>query len=150
MRPATKVHPISLTVDRNPLVRDAQDNPDLLFFTHPTERRDGLCTRHLDSLYLKVGLSEFAHLLLNFGQVVDGQRPGGRKIVEKAVFDRWPDSYLSARVKSLYRLRHQVGSRMAQHVDTVGTVGCDRFDHSILLKCAVQIDQLAIDAGGND
>ena len=43
-----------------------------------------------------------------------------------------------------------MGGRMTQHVESVGTVGFDRLDRGVLLDGTVEIDQLAIEAHGDD
>src|SRR6266851_7104636 len=103
MGSATQIHPIALPIDRNALLWNSLDNFDLVLFAHALEGRDSLFTRHFDSFDFKVGFDEFAHLLLNFRQVVNCERPWRRKIVIKAVLDRRPDRDLGARVQSLYR-----------------------------------------------
>ena len=50
------------------------------------------------------------------------------EVVEKTVFDSWPDRHLRAGKQGLDRLRHQVGGRMANDLDTLGTVGQHRLD----------------------
>ena len=43
-----------------------------------------------------------------------------------------------------------MGGRMAQHVESFGAVGLDRLERGVILDRAAQIDQLAVEARGDD
>ncbi len=132
MRSAAEIHPVALLVNRNLLpFRDAAQDFDLVMLSHPLEGLDRFGARHLDPLNLEVGLRQFAHLLLDLRQILQRERMRRGEVVEKSVLDSRPDRHLRAGEQGLDRLRHQMGGRMANDLDALGTVGQHRLDRRI-------------------
>ena len=117
---------------------------------HRGETLDRLGARDLDPLDLEIGLRQLAHLRFDLRQILDRERSGRREVIEESVLDRRADRHLRAGVEALHRLGHQMGGRMAQHVEPLGAVGLDRLDRSVILDRAAEIDQLAVEARGDD
>ena len=65
---------------------------------------------------------DLAHPLLDLGQVFGGQRTRQIEVIIETIFDRRSDGHLRAGKKILHGLGHKVSSRMAQDIQTFGTI----------------------------
>ena len=114
MRAATQIHPASLAVEADGLVRgDAGDDLGLVVLAQPFEERHGLIARHLATLDPQISLGEFAHLRLDGGEVLGRERTLVGEVVIEAVFDDRTDGDLRLGEERLRRLREQMRGRVA-------------------------------------
>ena len=132
MRAATQIHPASLAVEADGLVRgDAGDDLGLVVLAQPFEERHGLIARHLATLDPQISLGEFAHLRLDGGEVLGRERTLVGEVVIEAVFDDRTDGDLRLREECLRRLREQMCGRVADHLERVRVFVGDDLEHRV-------------------
>ena len=99
VRPAAKVDPVALAVQRNRLRRrQVLDQLRFVFFAFGPEKGDGVVA--VDHLALKFGAAgdDLPHLCFDSRKILRRERLVAREIVVQAVLDRWPNGDLGARI----------------------------------------------------
>ena len=122
----------------------------LYFSPIAREFRDGFLARDFGPRDLVVGLRQLAHLRFDLRQILDRERRRGREVVEEAVLDDRTDRHLRAGIERLHRHRHQMRGRVTDYVEAFGRLGQHRLDRRVVIELARQIDDLAVDARGDE
>ena len=99
---------------------------------------------------LLVLVDDLEHHLFQGLEVFRGERLGDVEVEVEAVGDVGADAQLGVGAQLLHCLGHDVGGRVAQHVEAVRGIDGDAFDLGAFGKGLVQILQLAVDAGNDD
>src|SRR5262245_45184336 len=97
-----------------------------------------------------VGLCNFLHSRFDLLKLFRREGSVSFEIVVKAILDGGPNGDLSSWEETLNSLRHQMGSRMAQYIETVRAIDRHPRQGAIAVESATEIDGASIDLGGND
>ena len=142
VRAAAQVLEGALAVQRHIFVgRDAGDQLGLVGLAHALEVFDGgIAWQHAAHHRLVLG-GQFAHLLLDGGQVVGREGALVAEVVIKAVLDHRADGDLRVREQLLHRIGQQVGGGVADHLQPLRVLGGDDRQPGILRDRVAGVDQ---------
>src|SRR5690606_1924875 len=145
VRTAAEVDKFALAVKRQLFVaRNGLDDLNLVLLAHLFKHGDSIFTAHQLTGNSKVVFDDVLHATFNFFQILIRKRSFVGEIVIEAVLDHRTDGYLGFREQTLYSLRHQVGTGVANDVNAViVTISHDR-KINVLCDQIGRIYQLAI------
>ena len=145
MRAAAQVDEFALLIQRQDLVgRNVLDDAGLVLLTPRAEKGHRLVARHFAALHLQIVGDDLLHLVLDRLQIFGAKRLVAGKIVVEAIVDRRTDRDLGAREQALYRLRHQVCSRMTDDFHAFLVARGDDAQASIPVDPVAGIDHSSI------
>src|SRR4051812_18149943 len=140
---AAQIDEIALGIQRNGLVAWNRTNDlRLVFFTLLAKKIDCLVTTPYLPLDLDVTLGDFCHPLFDRHEVVRRERAFVGEIVVEAILDHGTDGDLRLRIKLFHCMSEQMGSRMAQDIDTFVVLVGDDLKISIMIDGETHIDQI--------
>ena len=120
----------------------------LVFFTHITEKHNGLITWHDRSRHRIIAFGDLAHPFLDLIKVILGESTFESEVVVEAVFNHWTNGHLGFRKQFFDGLRQQVRGGMPDDINAFRVaIGNDGY-FGILLDEIGSINQLAVDASG--
>ena len=102
---------------------------------------------HVLALVGQVLRLQLPHLLLDFFEILGGERLGPLEVVIKTVFDGGTDAELGFRKQFEHRGGQQVRRRMAIHFECLGILRGQDLQRGIRFERAVQVPQVAVDFG---
>src|SRR5262249_14389850 len=122
VRAAAEVDELALVIERDPVLRDALDDLDLVVLAERPKALDRVRLAHLLAPDRKVFLHDRPHRLLDARQILGGEAAGTAEVVVEAVLDHRTDRDLGLRPEALHRLCHQVGRRVPDDVEPLRRV----------------------------
>src|SRR5450830_1022489 len=108
MRSTAEVRERSLSVERDGRRRYFRKDLDLILVAAFLEEFDGLGYRLVLSAEMFAALGDLVHLLLDYSEIIGGQRLRHVDVVVKTSVDGWSDGKLGVRVELLDCLGHNV------------------------------------------
>ena len=116
MRATAEIHPLALLINGDLFItRQILNDLHLVVLAHIAKDFDRLVTRADDALNGQIIGGDLRHALLDFLEVFRRKVVTRRKVIIKAVLDRWPDSDLRAGEELLHRLRQQMRCGVANN-----------------------------------
>ncbi|MNZ98000.1 hypothetical protein D3C78_1172690 [compost metagenome] len=149
VRPTAQVDEVTLPVEGQLLITGNRlDDLDLVLLTQPVEEGHRLIARHQRATDLMVGLGQLVHLRLDLLEILTGEGTLAVEVVIEAVVDDRADGDLGTGEQLLHGHGHQVGTGVAQHLDTLRIPRSDDRQRGITLDDVRGIHQLAVDLAG--
>src|SRR5262249_29271582 len=150
VRAAAKVEPLALAIDFDLLVfRDGVDQLDLEQLALVAEYALGLLAR--PDLFAEgfVAGDDFAHLLLDGGEIFRSERLVAEEVVIKAVLDHRADGDLGAWPQRLHRLGEHMRGIVTDQLQRARVVAGEEFDFRVPLDGIAQVRKHAVEGHGN-
>ena len=142
---ATQVFKLALTVQGHILVgRNAGNDFSLVMLTQTFEMCHRLVAWQHPANHGLIQLRELGHLFFNGFQVIGGEWPRVREIVEKAVLDHGPDGDLRLGEQFFHCISQQVGTGVANNLQTFHIFGRDDGQGRVCLHDVAGINHLTI------
>src|SRR5450756_1209717 len=110
MRSTAEVRERALSVERDGRRRYLRKDLDLILVAAFLEEFDGLGYRLVLSAEMFAALGDLVHLLLDYSEIIGGQRLRHVDVVVKTSVDRWSDGKLGVRIELFDRLGHDAVS----------------------------------------
>lgn len=151
VRAATKIKPVSLSIDSNDLILGkVLDQLRFEILAHVAKFGDGFIAVPDFAHEIIVATNDLAHLLLDGFEIVLGKRLIAMKIVVESVLDNGADRDLGPREKLLHGLSEHMGSVVSDQFDPFRVLISDQLNLCITLDRAGCIAQLPIQLCGQN
>ena len=146
MRAAAEVEPVALLVDVERLVlRDGVDELDLEGLALVAEHALRLLARPDLLGERPIARNDFAHLLLDRGEVLGRERLVPEEVVVEAVLDHRADRDLGAGPERLHRLGKHMRGVVADELERARVLAGDELDRGVALDRVGEVADLAVE-----
>ena len=125
------------------------DQAQLVFLAAAREFLDDLVARGHLLHHVVVLRDQFAHALLDRGQVVRGERALGVDVVVETLVDDRADHHLGVRVQLLHRMADQVRAAVADDLHALLVLRGDDAQAGVMVDDVAGIDQATVDFAGH-
>ena len=142
---AAQIDPVTLAVQRDHLgIRQVADQLGLVSLALGLEERDAFIAVDHAAHERRVPADDLAHLRLDGGKILGGERLVAGEIVVEPVLDRRPDRDLGAGKQRLHCLGQHMGAIVADHLQGIRVAPGHKHDADVVLDDRRQIHQLAV------